>query len=87
MALDTAEGALGLPVTPRGDRCGWAGAPWSWLQRRGLEGLLEGPEGGEVGMGDGDGVVVRWTIWWVYWGMRGGTGDDVMGLVEGTWRR
>ena len=29
-------------------------------------------------MGDGDGVVVRWTVWWVYWGMRGGTGDGVL---------
>ena len=38
-------------------------------------------------MGDGDGVVVRWTVWWVYRGTRGGTGDGVMGVEEGTWRR
>ena len=84
VAPDTTEGALGLPVTPRGERCGWGDAPWSWVQRRGLEGLLQGPESGTVRMGDGDGVVVRWTVWWVYWGMHGGTGDIVM---EGTWRR
>ena len=32
-------------------------------------------------------VVERWTVWWVYWGTRGGTGDDVMGVVGGAWRR
>ena len=86
MAPDTAEGALGLPMTPRGDRCGWGGAPSPQVQRRGIEGPLEGPESGEVRMGDGDGVVERWTAWWVYWGTRGGTGDGVMGVLDGTGR-
>ena len=81
VAPDTTEGALGLPVTPRGGRCGWGDAPWSWFQRNGLEGLLEVPECGEVRIGGGDGVLVRWTVWWVYWRIRGGTGDVVM---EGT---
>ena len=83
VALGTIEGTLGLPMTPVGGRCGWGNAPWSWVQRRGLEERLEGPGCGEVRMGDGDGVVVRWTVWWVYLGLRGDTGDVVM---EGTWR-
>ena len=85
VALGTTEGTLGLPVTPGGGGwCGWGNAPWSRVWRRGLAELLEGPGSGEVRMGDGDGVVVRWTVWWVYLGLRGDTGDVVM---EGTRRR
>ena len=86
VALGTIEGTLGLSVTPGGGRCGWGGnAPWSWVQRRGLEEVLEGPGSGELRVGHGDRVVVRWTVWWVYLGMRGDTGDVVM---KGTcWRR
>ena len=90
VAPDTAEAALGLPVTPRGNRCGWGDAQWSWVRRRGLEGLLEGPERGEVRMG---------TAWWyggpyggcigecvavrdmLSWRVRGGAEDCVLGSV------
>ena len=72
-------------MTPGGGgRCGWGDAPWSRVQRTGLAELLEGPGSGEGRMGNGDGAGVRWTVWWVYLGLRGGTGDVVM---EGTWRR
>ena len=50
----------------------------------GLGELIVGPGSGEVRMGDGDGVVVRWTVWWVYLGLLGDTGDVVM---MGTWQR
>ena len=72
VAPDTTEGALGLPVTPRGHRCGRGDAPWSWVQRRGLEGLLEGPKSGEVRMGDGDGC--------------GSTVDRMVGVLGNAWR-
>ena len=58
-------------------------APWSWDWSRELGEQHEGPGRGEVRIGDGDGVMVMWTVWWVYLEWRGDLGGV---LLKGTWR-
>ena len=53
-----AKGALGLPMAPRGDWYGCGGAPWPRDRRGGIEGPLEGPKNGKVGMLEG--------VWWCW---------------------
>ena len=43
-------------------------APWSWDPCKELGEQREGPGRGEVRIEDGDGVMVRWTVWWAYLG-------------------
>ena len=66
-APGTAEGALGLPVAPRGEQKGCGGAPWPRVQYGEIEGPLEGPENSKVRKLEGI---------WLFWKRCSGVDED-----------
>ena len=59
-------------------RCMSYDAPWSWARCTGVGEQPDGPGSGEVRIGDCDGVMVGWTVWWAYLGWRGDLGGAVL---------
>ena len=75
-----------MTVTPK-LRCMRYDAPWSWDRSKGLQEQREGPGRGEVRTEGGEGVLVKWTVWWAYLGRRGDLGGVVLrGTRSCRWR-